>query len=168
MISLSDCNGFVRSRATWHWSDSLRSKPMSYLQHAIAEDTLKKWLHRWLFEPLMALLRAGLSPRQLALSIAIAIVVGNIPILGVSTILCALIALTLRLNLPAIQLVQAAMTPTQLVIDHSLSPAWRVDIGRSSAGRFCQDRTCSPLARSVASDCGVARRPYFMPCSRGR
>jgi hypothetical protein len=88
---------------------------MSYLQHSL-KIPLKKWLHRWLFEPLMALLRAGLSPRQLALSIAIAIVVGNIPILGVSTILCAIIALTLRLNLPAIQLVQAAMAPTQLLL----------------------------------------------------
>jgi uncharacterized protein (DUF2062 family) len=42
--------------------------------------------------------------------------VGNIPILGVSTILCALIALAFRLNLPAIQLVQAAMAPTQLLL----------------------------------------------------
>ena len=89
---------------------------MSYSTQAIAEDTLKKSLHRRLLEPLLALLRAGLSPRQLALSIAIAIVVGNIPILGVSTILCAIIALIFRLNLPAIQLVQAAMAPTQLLL----------------------------------------------------
>ena len=87
---------------------------MRYL--ALVRQPLKKWLHRWLFEPLMALLRAGLSPRRLALSIAVAIVVGNIPILGVSTILCAIIALVLRLNLPAIQLVQAAMAPTQLLL----------------------------------------------------
>jgi uncharacterized protein (DUF2062 family) len=77
---------------------------------------LKKWLHRMLLAPLLALLRAGLAPRQLALCIAIAIVVGNIPILGVSTILCTCIALVCRLNLPAIQLVQAAMAPTQLLL----------------------------------------------------
>jgi uncharacterized protein (DUF2062 family) len=75
-----------------------------------------KWLHRWLLEPLLALLRAGLAPRQLALCIAIGIVVGNIPILGVSTILCVLIAPIFRLNLPAILLVQAAMAPTQLLL----------------------------------------------------
>jgi uncharacterized protein (DUF2062 family) len=74
------------------------------------------WLHRRLVEPLLALLRAGLSPRRLALCVAIAIVVGNIPILGVSTILCTFIALIFRLNLPAIQLVQAAMAPTQLLL----------------------------------------------------
>jgi uncharacterized protein (DUF2062 family) len=77
---------------------------------------LKKWLHRRLSEPLLALLREGLSPRRLSLCVATAIVVGNIPVLGVSTILCAFIALIFRLNFPAIQLVQAAMAPTQLLL----------------------------------------------------
>jgi len=77
---------------------------------------LKNWLYRWLIEPLLALLRQGISPRRLALCVAIAVVVGNIPILGVSTILCAFIALIFRLNLPAIQLVQAAMAPTQILL----------------------------------------------------
>jgi hypothetical protein len=62
------------------------------------------------------LLRAGLAPRRLALCIAIAVVVGNIPILGVSTGLCTCIALMFRLNLPTMQLVQAAMAPTQLLL----------------------------------------------------
>jgi len=77
---------------------------------------LKNWLNRRLLEPLLALLRQGISPRRLALCVAIAIVVGNIPILGVSTILCTLIALIFRLNFPAIQLVQAAMAPTQVLL----------------------------------------------------
>jgi uncharacterized protein (DUF2062 family) len=77
---------------------------------------LKNRLERRLVDPLLALLRQGISPRRLALCVAIAIVVGNIPILGVSTILCTLIALAFRLNLPAIQLVQAAMAPTQLLL----------------------------------------------------
>lgn len=77
---------------------------------------MKNWLYRMLLEPLLALLRQGISPRRLALCVAIAVVVGNIPILGVSTILCAFIALIFRLNLPAIQLVQAAMAPTQILL----------------------------------------------------
>ena len=77
---------------------------------------MKNWLNRRLLEPLLTLLRQGIAPRRLALCVAIAVVVGNIPILGVSTILCAVIALTFRLNLPAIQLVQAAMAPTQLLL----------------------------------------------------
>lgn len=57
-----------------------------------------------------------MAPRRLALCVAIAVVVGNIPVLGVSTLLCTLIALVFRLNLPAILLVQAAMAPTQLLL----------------------------------------------------
>jgi Uncharacterized protein conserved in bacteria (DUF2062) len=67
-------------------------------------------------DPLLEQLRLGVSPDRLALCVAIGAVVGNIPILGVSTILCAVIALSFRLNLPAIQIVQAAMAPTQLLL----------------------------------------------------
>ena len=77
---------------------------------------MKNWLNRRVIEPLVALLMQGVAPHRLALCVAIGVVVGNIPILGVSTILCAAIALTFRLNLPAIQIVQAAMAPTQLLL----------------------------------------------------
>lgn len=77
---------------------------------------MKHWLYRRLVEPLLALLRQGMTPSSLALCVSIGIVVGNIPVLGVSTILCAIIALAFRLNLPAMQLVQAAMAPTQILL----------------------------------------------------
>lgn len=77
---------------------------------------VRNWLRRRILEPLLALLRQGISPNRLALCVAIGVVVGNIPILGVSTLLCAAIALVFRLNLPAIQLVQAAMAPTQILL----------------------------------------------------
>jgi uncharacterized protein (DUF2062 family) len=77
---------------------------------------VKQWLYRRLVEPLLALLRQGMTPSSLALCVSIGIVVGNIPILGVSTILCTVIALVLRMNLPAMQLAQAAMAPTQIVL----------------------------------------------------
>jgi uncharacterized protein (DUF2062 family) len=77
---------------------------------------MKLWLYRRLIEPLLALLRQGVTPSSLALCVSIGIVIGNIPILGVSTILCAIIALVFRLNLPAIQFAQAAMAPTQLLL----------------------------------------------------
>ena len=77
---------------------------------------LKNWLQRRLLGLLLALLTQGISPDRLALCVAIGVVVGNIPILGVSTIICAAIALVFRLNLPAMQLVQAAMAPTQILL----------------------------------------------------
>jgi uncharacterized protein (DUF2062 family) len=77
---------------------------------------MKHWLYRRLVEPLLALLRQGTTPSSLALCVSIGVVVGNIPILGVSTILCTVIALAFRLNLPAMQLAQAAMAPTQILL----------------------------------------------------
>ncbi len=74
------------------------------------------WLRRRVISPLLALLTHGVSPQRLALCVAIGVVVGNIPILGVSTAMCALIALSCRLNLAAMQLVQALMAPTQLLL----------------------------------------------------
>ncbi|HEV7611894.1 MAG TPA: DUF2062 domain-containing protein [Steroidobacteraceae bacterium] len=76
----------------------------------------KKRLYRRILEPLLGLLRQGISPDRLALCVAIGMVVGNVPILGISTILCTAIALAFGLNLPAIQLVQAAMAPTQILL----------------------------------------------------
>jgi uncharacterized protein (DUF2062 family) len=77
---------------------------------------VKEWLRRRLLGPLLGLLKQGMSPERLALCVAIGIVIGNIPILGLSTALCALIALVFRLNLPAMQIVQALMAPTQLLL----------------------------------------------------
>ncbi len=74
------------------------------------------WLRRRVWQPLIGLLKQGISPDRLALCVAIGIVVGNIPILGLSTALCALIALVFRLNLAAMQLVQALMAPTQVLL----------------------------------------------------
>jgi uncharacterized protein (DUF2062 family) len=77
---------------------------------------VKNWLRHRIFKPFLALLTQGIAPDRLALCVAIGVVVGNIPILGISTILCAAIALAFRLNLPAIQIVQAAMAPTQILL----------------------------------------------------
>ncbi|HWX32494.1 MAG TPA: DUF2062 domain-containing protein [Steroidobacteraceae bacterium] len=77
---------------------------------------MKIRLRRRFLDPLLILLSQGVSPDRLALCVAIGVVVGNIPILGISSILCTVIALAFRLNLPAIQIVQAAMAPTQLLL----------------------------------------------------
>jgi uncharacterized protein (DUF2062 family) len=73
-------------------------------------------LQRRLVAPLMALLRQGVTPRKLALSVALGIGLGLVPVLGVSTALCAIAALVLGLNLPAIQLVNYLLTPLQLLL----------------------------------------------------
>jgi uncharacterized protein (DUF2062 family) len=76
----------------------------------------RSFLQRRLVDPLLALLRQGVSPRELALCVALGSTIGLIPVLGVSTLLCALAALTLRLNMPAIQLVNYLLAPLQIIL----------------------------------------------------
>jgi uncharacterized protein (DUF2062 family) len=61
-------------------------------------------------------LRQGISPRRLALTLALGFAVGCIPVVGIPTLVCAALALTLRLNLPAIQAANYAVMPLQLLL----------------------------------------------------
>jgi uncharacterized protein (DUF2062 family) len=76
----------------------------------------RSFFRRRLIDPLIALLRQGVTPEKIALSLALGIVLGVFPVLGSTTILCALVALILRLNLPAIQLVNYFVYPLQLAL----------------------------------------------------
>jgi uncharacterized protein (DUF2062 family) len=61
-------------------------------------------------------LRQGISPRRLALTLALGFAIGCIPVVGLPTALCAVLAVVLRLNLPAIQAANYAVMPLQLVL----------------------------------------------------
>jgi|SRR5579863_9590465 hypothetical protein len=61
-------------------------------------------------------LSQGISPRRLALTLAIGFVVGCIPVVGLPTGICAVIALAFRLNLPAIQVANYLAMPFQVVL----------------------------------------------------
>jgi len=58
----------------------------------------------------------GVTAETLALSIGLALVLGVFPVYGCPTLLCAAAAIVLRLNLPAMQLVNALTTPLQLAL----------------------------------------------------
>jgi uncharacterized protein (DUF2062 family) len=74
------------------------------------------FLTRGLVRPLLELLRQGVTPEKLSLSIALGAVLGLVPVIGINTALCAVIALIWRLNLPAIQLVNYFVYPLQIVL----------------------------------------------------
>jgi uncharacterized protein (DUF2062 family) len=76
----------------------------------------RSFLRRRLVDPVLALLRQGVTPEKIALSLALGIILGVFPVLGSTTILCAAAALILRLNLPAIQLVNYFVYPLQLAL----------------------------------------------------
>jgi len=80
-------------------------------------STLKNsFFHRKLVRPLFDLLQQGITPEKIALSIALGAAIGILPALGTTTTLCALAALVLRLNLPAIQIVNYFVYPAQIVL----------------------------------------------------
>jgi len=74
------------------------------------------FLTRKLIRPLLEILRQGVTPEKLSLSIALGAVMGVLPAIGWNTALCALIALIWRLNLPAIQLVNYFLYPLQIAL----------------------------------------------------
>lgn len=71
---------------------------------------------RWLVEPIVAQLRQGITPERIALTLALASVISVFPILGATTLLCALVAIRLRLNQPLIQLANYLFYPVQLIL----------------------------------------------------
>lgn len=58
----------------------------------------------------------GISPRRLALTLALGFTIGCIPVIGVPTALCLVVAFGLRLNIPAIQAANYAAMPLQVVL----------------------------------------------------
>jgi uncharacterized protein (DUF2062 family) len=73
-------------------------------------------LYRRVVLPVLALLRMGASPRRLAWSIALGIVIGINPLLGSTTLLCLGAAFALRLNLAASQLANHLMYPVEVLL----------------------------------------------------
>src|ERR1700761_2341248 len=65
---------------------------------------------------LMAGLSSGLEPRQLAFTLALGFAIGCIPLLGVTTGICALLAMLFGLNMPAIQAANWLAMPFQMVL----------------------------------------------------
>jgi uncharacterized protein (DUF2062 family) len=74
------------------------------------------FFHRRLVRPILDLLRQGVTPEKIALSVALGVALGVFPMLGSTTALCALAALVLRLNLPAIQIVNYFVYPLQIAL----------------------------------------------------
>jgi uncharacterized protein (DUF2062 family) len=61
-------------------------------------------------------LRQGISPQRLALTLALGFAIGCIPVIGIPTALCLVVALGLRLNMPAIQAANYAAMPFQIAL----------------------------------------------------
>jgi len=67
-------------------------------------------------EKILCWLKDGITPRQLAFTLALGFAIGCFPLLGLTTVLCAVLALVLRLNMPAIQAANWIAMPLQLIL----------------------------------------------------
>jgi uncharacterized protein (DUF2062 family) len=74
------------------------------------------FIRRRVLEPIVALLRQGVTPDRVALSLSFGLVLGIFPVLGTTTVLVTAAALVWRLNLAAIHAVHFAMTPLQVLL----------------------------------------------------
>jgi uncharacterized protein (DUF2062 family) len=64
----------------------------------------------------LSVLRQGLTPAQLSLTVALGVVFGLVPTLGITTLLCSVAAVRLRLNVAALLLVSHLLSPLQLLL----------------------------------------------------
>lgn len=71
-------------------------------------DSIKRKAALWL--------RQGISPQRLALTLALGFAIGCIPVVGVTSAICLLVAGCLRLNFPAIQAANWVAMPFQVVL----------------------------------------------------
>jgi uncharacterized protein (DUF2062 family) len=71
---------------------------------------------RRIARPIVELLRQGVTPEKMALSLALGAALGVFPALGTTTAFCTLAAFLWRLNLPAIQIVNYFVYPLQIAL----------------------------------------------------
>lgn len=83
---------------------------------AVPELPPRTWVQRRLLDPFMSLLKAGLSPGSLALTVGLGVAFGLSPTVGFTTLLGTATALRLRLNVAAMQLVAHLLSPVQLLL----------------------------------------------------
>ncbi|GJM30702.1 MAG: membrane protein [Cyclobacteriaceae bacterium] len=74
---------------------------------------MKAYLKIW--KQLSAYFKSGQNPEKLALTVALGVTLGVFPVLGVTTILCFLVAIPLKLNVIIIQMANYLVYPLQLI-----------------------------------------------------
>jgi uncharacterized protein (DUF2062 family) len=85
-------------------------------EQEVSAKMTRVFIKRKIIEPLKRFLKQGLSYKKLALSISIGVTLGTMPVLGVTTILCVLAAIVLRLNMPVIQFANYLAYPLQIIM----------------------------------------------------
>jgi len=103
---------------------------------------LRDWLKRKVGDPLLALLKRGLSPHDLALAAVVSLGIAVNPIIGSTTVLCLIVGRLLRLNHLVMQTVNYLAYPLQFLL---LVPLVRL-------GEFITGAEALPLSPSLLTE----------------
>jgi uncharacterized protein (DUF2062 family) len=79
-------------------------------------ESIREFLRCRILHPLLRLLRGGVTPRRLAWSLALGMVIGINPSVGLTTLVVVMLAWTLGLNQVASQVGLHAVAPLHLVL----------------------------------------------------
>ncbi len=71
---------------------------------------------RYVSSPVISLLKQGLTPQILALSMTSGIIIGIIPLLGTTTAICTMVAIVFRMNLLVTQIGNWLVYPIQILL----------------------------------------------------
>jgi uncharacterized protein (DUF2062 family) len=116
----------------------------------IAAPVHRNWIYRRAVLPILALLRMGATPRTLAWSIAVGLLIGINPLLGTTTILCLAISFACRLNVVAVQIANHVVFPLQLALVIPFigmgSRVFHTEAMQLSTHVFLKEARTSPLA----------------------
>lgn len=82
----------------------------------LVPESIREFVRCRILRPLLRLLRGGVTPRRLAWSLALGIVIGINPSVGLTTVVVMLLAWTLGLNQIASQIGAHAVAPLHLVL----------------------------------------------------
>lgn len=107
------------------------------------------WLRRRLIQPVLDLLQSGLSPAKLALTVGLGVAFGLAPMFGITTLVSSVVALRLRLNVAAMQLVCHLLSPLQLLL---LVPLLRVGATVLGQGQAVKNLGLVQLKQWIAAD----------------
>lgn len=69
-----------------------------------------------IYDPLLVQLKQGVTPEKLGQSVAFGVVLGSLPVIGVTTCLCLLAAALFKLNHVAIQTINYLVYPIQIAL----------------------------------------------------
>jgi uncharacterized protein (DUF2062 family) len=83
-------------------------------------EPARTFWQRHVIDPVAVQLTQGITPEKIALTLAVGSAFALFPILGTTTLLCLIVGISLRLNQPIIQIVNALCTPLHLPVIYGM------------------------------------------------